>query len=115
VGHGTDETVEPDLEDEAVVSMAQTLHALGTPSRLRILLRLREGPCTVGGLAGAIEMEQSAVSHQLRVLRHLGLIVGNREGKHISYRLYDGHVAQLLDEAIYHLEHLRLGAADTDG
>jgi DNA-binding transcriptional ArsR family regulator len=112
VGHGTDESVEPDLEDEAVVGMAQTLHALGTPSRLRILLRLRQGPCTVGGLATAIDMEQSAVSHQLRVLRHLGLISGTREGKHISYRLYDGHVAQLLDEAIFHLEHLRLGAVD---
>jgi DNA-binding transcriptional ArsR family regulator len=92
--------------------MAQTLHALGTPSRLRILLRLRQGPCTVGGLASAIEMEQSAVSHQLRVLRHLGLIAGTRDGKHISYRLYDAHVAQLLDEAIYHVEHLRLGTTD---
>ena len=107
--------MESDLLDEAVVSMAQTLHALGTPSRLRILLRLRQGPCTVGGLAIAIEMEQSAVSHQLRVLRHLGLISGTREGKHISYRLYDGHVAQLLDEAIYHVEHLRLGASDAGG
>jgi ArsR family transcriptional regulator, nickel/cobalt-responsive transcriptional repressor len=115
MGHGIDETVAPDLADEAVVSMAQTLHALGTPSRLRILLRLRQGPCTVGDLAGAIEMEQSAVSHQLRVLRHLDLIVGIRGGKHISYRLYDGHVAQLLDEAIYHLEHLRLGVAGTNG
>jgi DNA-binding transcriptional ArsR family regulator len=114
VGHGIDESVEPDLEDEAVVSMAQTLHALGTPSRLRILLRLRQGPCTVGGLAIAIGMEQSAVSHQLRMLRHLGLVAGTRNGKTTVYALYDDHVARLLDEAVYHSEHLRLGLHDRD-
>jgi DNA-binding transcriptional ArsR family regulator len=58
-------------------------------------------------------MEQSAVSHQLRVLRHLGLVVGNRSGQRIVYSLYDNHVAMLLDEAIYHSEHLRLGVRDT--
>jgi DNA-binding transcriptional ArsR family regulator len=112
VGHEVDESTRPDLELDAVAGMARTLHALGTPSRLRILLRLRQGPCTVGGLAHDVEMEQSAVSHQLRVLRHLGLITGARDGKHISYRLYDSHVAQLLDEAVYHAEHLRHGTVD---
>ena len=57
-------------------------------------------------------MEQSAVSHQLRLLRHLGLVEGSRRGRSISYALYDEHVAELLDQAIYHAEHLRLGAPD---
>lgn len=94
--------------------MAQTLHALGTPSRLSILLRLRRGACSVGDLAEEVEMEQSAVSHQLRVLRHLGLIIGSRDGKHVRYRLYDTHVAALLDQAVHHLEHLRTGSADLE-
>ena len=56
-------------------------------------------------------MEQSAVSQQLRVLRHLGLVVGEREGRQIIYALYDEHVKALLGEAISHTEHLRLGLA----
>ncbi len=63
-------------------------------------------------LAAAIGMEQSAVSHQLRMLRHLGLVAGTRHGKTTVYALYDDHVARLLDEAVYHSEHLRLGLRD---
>jgi len=77
-----------------------------------ILGRLREGPSTVGELADAVAMEASAVSHQLRLLRNLGLVDGERQGRSVSYSLYDNHVAQLLDEAIYHAEHLRIGAPE---
>jgi DNA-binding transcriptional ArsR family regulator len=58
-------------------------------------------------------MEQSAVSHQLRLLRHLGLVTGTRSGKNIVYALYDNHVAALLNQAVHHIEHLPLGIADT--
>jgi hypothetical protein len=58
-------------------------------------------------------MEQPAVSHQLRILRDLGLVVGSRSGRQVIYGLYDPHVASLLDEALRHIEHLRMGAADT--
>ncbi len=100
------------LDLAAAKSVAETLQALATPSRLLILGRLREGPATVGELAEAVEMEQSAVSHQLRMLRHLGLVDGQRQGRSVTYTLYDEHVAQLLDQAVYHAEHLRLGAPD---
>lgn len=93
-------------------SVATTLQALATPSRLLILSRLQDGPATVGDLAASVGMEQSAVSHQLRLLRNLGLVDSERSGRNISYRLYDGHVAELIEQAIYHAEHVRLGAAD---
>src|SRR5258707_15774389 len=80
---------------------------------LRILGRLRHGPAPVGELAADIGMEQSAVSHQLRMLRHLGLVTGQRTGRTVVYALFDSHVAMLLDEAVYHTEHLRLGVRDT--
>ncbi len=54
-------------------------------------------------------MEQSACSHQLRLLRNLGLVVGERRGRSVVYALHDDHVAGLLDQAVYHVEHLRLG------
>lgn len=87
------------------------MQALATPSRLLILDRLRGGALSVGELAEAVGMEQSAVSHQLRVLRHLRLAVADRSGRQIFYALHDEHVGDLLDQAIGHVEHL--GAADT--
>ncbi len=62
----------------------------------------------------AVGMAQPAVSHQLRILRDLGLVVGRREGRHTNYRLYDPHVAMLLDETLRHIEHLR-AAPETIG
>jgi DNA-binding transcriptional ArsR family regulator len=92
-------------------AVADTMQALATPSRVRILGRLRGGAASVNELAEAVGMEASAVSHQLRLLRHLGFVVGQRDGRRIVYDLYDDHVAHLLDEAISHVEHLQLGLA----
>jgi ArsR family transcriptional regulator, nickel/cobalt-responsive transcriptional repressor len=100
------------LDTASAALVAQTMQALATPSRLLILARLRREPCSVTQLAADIGMEQSAVSHQLRMLRHLGLVEGTREGKTTVYALFDDHVARLLDEAVYHSEHLRLGLHD---
>lgn len=92
-------------------AVAETMQALATPSRVRILSRLRAGPCSVTELARDVEMEQPAVSQQLRILRHLGLVVGERRGRQIIYALHDAHVGMLLAEAVSHTEHLRLGIA----
>jgi len=92
--------------------VAQTMQALATPSRVRILGRLRESACSVGELAAAVGMEQSAVSHQLRILRHLGLVIGERRGRSVIYALHDSHVADLLDQAVFHIEHVRLGYSE---
>jgi ArsR family transcriptional regulator, nickel/cobalt-responsive transcriptional repressor len=112
--HGRDRPVAR-LDADAAAHVATTLQALATPSRLLILTELRQGPRPVTELAEAIGMEQSAVSHQLRLLRNLGLVTGARTGRSIVYSLYDNHVAQLLDEAVYHSEHLRLGLTDQPG
>lgn len=117
MGHKTrqppEEQAPPAALDAASAALvAQTMQALAAPSRLLILSRLRREPCSVTELAADIGMEQSAVSHQLRMLRHLGLVEGTRHGKTTVYALYDNHVARLLDEAVYHSEHLRLGLRD---
>ncbi|MFG2409523.1 ArsR/SmtB family transcription factor [Streptomyces brevispora] len=117
MGHGMDDrntaTTRERLDAVGTADVAATLQALATPSRLRILARLQEGPCAVGDLAEAVDMEASACSHQLRLLRNLGLVTGERNGRSIVYALYDNHVAELLDQALYHVEHLRLGARDS--
>lgn len=100
------------LDAAGAAKVATTLQALATPSRLLILARLREGPLPATELAVEVGMEQSACSHQLRLLRNLGLVVGVRNGRSVVYSLYDHHVAELLDQALYHVEHLRLGLSD---
>lgn len=94
--------------------VARIMSALGTASRVRILACLRESPHSVGDLTEMVEMAQPAVSHQLRILRDLGLIVGIRDGRNMIYGLYDPHVATLLDEALRHVEHLGGGTAPAD-
>ncbi len=115
MGHGVRgrDTPTARIDEATAAAVATTMQALSTPSRLRILGRLRHGPATVSELAAAAGMEQSAVSHQLRMLRHLGLVTGQRTGRVVVYALFDNHVAMLLDEAVYHAEHLRLGVRDT--
>lgn len=86
------------------------ISALATASRVRILARLREGACSVRELTDAVGMAQPAVSHQLRVLRDLGLVSGTREVRSTVYSLHDPHVAVLLDEVLRHIQHLAAGS-----
>ena len=117
MGHGTVEqqraTFRERLDHVGSASVATLLQALATPSRLLILARLVEGPCAASELADAAGMERSACSHQLRLLKNLGLVTVERRGRSMVYALYDNHVAELLDQAIYHVEHLTLGLPDT--
>jgi ArsR family transcriptional regulator, nickel/cobalt-responsive transcriptional repressor len=98
-----------DIDADMARAVAETMQALATPSRVRILSRLAAGECSVTELARAVEMEQPAVSQQLRVLRYLGLVVGTRAGRNIVYALHNDHVGALLGEAVSHTEHIRLG------
>jgi DNA-binding transcriptional ArsR family regulator len=113
MGHGVEgHTPQARIDAASAEAVAETLSALTAPSRLLILGRLRQGPSTVTELSEDVGLEQSAVSHQLRLLRNLGLVTRQRTGRTIVYSLYDHHVASLLDEAVYHAEHVRLGAHD---
>jgi ArsR family transcriptional regulator, nickel/cobalt-responsive transcriptional repressor len=113
MSHGAEANPADLLDPDLAGQVAETMQALATPSRLRILARLYEGHCAVNELSSALAMEGSAVSHQLRILRHLGLVVGRREGRRVLYALHDEHVGLLLEEAMSHVEHLRLGLAAT--
>src|SRR5712691_10832133 len=113
MGHGIEGHATPAVVDsETARQVAETMQALSTPSRVRILARLRDGACSVTELAEAVGMEQSAVSQQLRVLRHLRLVVGERRGRNVLYVLHDSHVGVLLEEATNHVAHLRLDYPD---
>lgn len=89
--------------------LAEIMQALASPVRLRALSMLRSRPSTVTELSEHLGIGQTTVSNHLRLLRHLNLVTGSREGRHIHYAVFDSHVTELLDEAIGHLEHLPRG------
>lgn len=72
------------------MSCTTRLKALADPTRLDVLRRLAAGPLCVGDLVTAIGVEQSLMSHHLKVLRAAGLVAGDRDGKGVLYRLADG-------------------------
>jgi ArsR family transcriptional regulator, nickel/cobalt-responsive transcriptional repressor len=113
VAHGREHHDTARLLDDLAVARtaADSIQALSIPSRLRILARLHTGPAAVNEIADSVAMESSAVSHQLRLLRHLGFVTGRRDGRQVVYELYDDHVADLLEQVVSHVEHLRLGLA----
>lgn len=112
MSHSSEHAAPPAIDAALARAVAERMQMLATPSRVQILGRLKEGPCSVGALAEAISMEASAVSHQLRSLRQLGLVIGERDGKQVIYGLHDSHVAELLDQAIFHVQHLVTGARE---
>lgn len=99
--------------DERVAGL---MGALASPTRIRALFALLEaGELPAGELAKAVGMSASATSHQLRVLRDLGLVRRRREGRRAFYALSDDHLGLLLKEALYHVDHARLLAGASDG
>lgn len=94
------------LGDEEAGELAETLKALASPSRLRVLYALRSGEKTVEQLATASGLSQSATSHNLRLLRTIRLVRARRAGRNVFYTLHDHHLPLLLAAIRYHHEHL---------
>lgn len=82
--------------------LANLFKAMGDPTRLKILLALTEGEMCVCDLAAFLGITESAVSHQLRLLRQLYLVANRREGPVLYYRLDDHHINQLISVGLEH-------------
>jgi DNA-binding transcriptional ArsR family regulator len=106
VAHPSKHTsAEAPLSEDEATAIAEEMKAFSAPSRVRILYALLEDPRTVDELATVVEMNASAVSQQLRVLRQLRYVVAEREGRHLRYRLHDHHMGDLLSAIRHHQEH----------
>jgi DNA-binding transcriptional ArsR family regulator len=93
------------LPDVVAGQVADAMFALSTPSRVQILWVLMEGSRGVGEITELLGMEQSAVSHQLRVLREHGLIGAERVGRRRVYALRDEHVVAFFEAVLRHVQH----------
>jgi len=90
------------LSQQLVVDTADTFKVLGDPTRLRLLYALTQRDLCVCDLSAVLGMTQSAISHQLRVLRGARLVKYQKVGKVVYYSLADNHVVQLLDIGVAH-------------
>ena len=93
------------LTDSTFTRLADLFSALSDPTRLRIISVLLDGEMNVGEIAGQLVMTESAVSHQLRGLRHMKLVRSRKEGRQVFYALDDDHVTKLYRMGLDHVEH----------
>ena len=98
--------VEENMPDEDLLyDIADLFRVFGDSTRVKILYALFESEMCVCDKAAILNMNQSAISHQLRVLKSARLVKNRRDGKVVYYSLDDEHVKQIFDQAMAHLKH----------
>ena len=91
-------------EETELYDLAELFKVFGDSTRIRILFVLFEAEVCVCDLAKALNMTQSAISHQLRILKQSKLVKNRREGKSIFYSLADDHVRTIIAQGLEHIE-----------
>ena len=99
------EMKEKQLPTGTVLGLAEVFKTLGDPTRIRIMHMLKIKEMCVCDIAATLGMSQSAVSHQLRVLRNFRLVKHRRDGKSVFYSLDDDHIHGLFEQGLEHLQH----------
>lgn len=91
-------------EEEKLFDLAEFFKIFGDTTRIRILYVLMCSEMCVCDLAQLLDMTQSAISHQLRILKQMDLVKNRREGKSVFYSLADGHIKTILSQGLEHIE-----------
>jgi ArsR family transcriptional regulator, lead/cadmium/zinc/bismuth-responsive transcriptional repressor len=90
-------------QEESLYDLAELFKVFGDSTRIRILWALNESEMCVCDIAVLLNMTQSAISHQLRVLKQTNLVKNRREGKVVYYSLVDDHVREIFDQGLIHI------------
>ncbi|MBS6943018.1 MAG: helix-turn-helix transcriptional regulator [Clostridiales bacterium] len=91
-------------QDETLYDLAELFKVFGDSTRIKILYALFEAELCVCDIAQLLSVSQTAVSHQLRVLKNNKLVKFRKEGKNVFYSLADDHVRRIIDQGIEHVE-----------
>lgn len=94
-------------ESEAMYDLSELFKSFGDQTRLKILFALSKEEMCVCDIAALLDMTQSAISHQLRVLRNVRLIKYTKKGKTVYYSLDDHHVDSIFKQGLDHVEHTK--------
>ena len=90
-------------QDQELLDLADFFKVFGDATRIRILYVLSQSEMCVCDIANLLKMGQSAISHQLRVLKQMRLVKFHREGKTVFYSLADGHIETILAQGMEHI------------
>ena len=90
-------------DQDRLYSIAELFKVFGDMTRVRILYALACTPMCVCDIAAALDMTQSAISHQLRILKQNRLVDFERDGKRIKYSMADSHISTMLDQGMEHI------------
>ncbi|MGN0658368.1 MAG: ArsR/SmtB family transcription factor [Emergencia sp.] len=90
-------------DNDTLYSLAELFKVFGDPTRIRILYALGRQELCVQDIADRLDMSQSAISHQLRILKQMSLVKFRRDGKTIYYSLADDHVATIMSQGLEHV------------
>lgn len=97
--------VKADMPEETkLYDLAEFFKVFGDTTRIKILYVLWESEMCVCDIANLLGMGQSAVSHQLRILKQMRLVTFRREGKTVFYSLADDHIKSIIDQGMEHIE-----------
>lgn len=91
-------------EEELLKDLADFYKVFGDATRIKILYVLLESEMCVCDLAELLGMTQSAISHQLRVLKQMKLVKNRRDGKTVYYSLADGHIQSIISQGMEHIQ-----------
>lgn len=91
-------------DDELIADMSDMFKIFGDQTRVKILMALESGELCVCDIAAVMNMSQSAISHQLRVLKQSNIVKTRREGKVVYYSISDDHVKEIFDIAMVHVQ-----------
>jgi DNA-binding transcriptional ArsR family regulator len=93
------------IDEETAARLAELFRTLGDPSRIRIISVLSYSASSVGSIAEAVGISESAVSHHLRGLRQMRLVRARKAGRQVFYSLDDEHIADLFRRSLDHVLH----------
>lgn len=93
------------LEEDLVYTLTEFYKILADNTRIKIIYALTKKELCVNEISDIVNMSQTAVSYQLRILRGARLVKYRKEGKMVFYSIDDEHVSQIINNTIIHLEH----------
>ncbi|WP_154838219.1 ArsR/SmtB family transcription factor [Staphylococcus sp. Marseille-Q1834] len=105
--HFPEHATENKDNEVTLTKVTEIFKALSDYNRLRIMELLQEGESSVGHITHTLNLSQSNVSHQLKILKQAHLVKSSRQGQSMIYSIDDQHVSTLLKQAIHHAQHPR--------
>ncbi len=97
-------SVSPTLDEHIAAHVAELFRAFSDTSRVRIMSALLHGEMNVSALSQVVGLSESAVSHHLRGLRQMRLVVSHKDGKEVHYRVEDEHIIHLFQQGVKHVQ-----------